>query len=394
MKPAPEQVSGRLSASRMKEGLTLRTRRQPVRGSALAGGARPAGVAQVGVMVSGAMTARSASPRIRPRSRRRPSSACRPHGGALRGWAAPLAVAGRNHPRHDLRRCRPPRHAGHGHVAGPAEPRQHPLRILAPLHGDDYSDDLRQGVRAEDYAAPPAPADQAPPPATAEELLAAAATLTNPPDMAPLSQLLGRLVTLRSSHCPSARSWSAIKSATRHRCLHPGEAARRVAAPLQRHRRFEPGADPAALGCSAAPRTQRHAGAERGECDHRAVARCGVRRRAGVEHPWDGLCLVDMLELPEKIRPLVSDYKMNLSELRISGTLQFHNQDVNTVFDISRAIYECDYDKINTVYGRMQITSELGVVIGAITQSQKLIDHALKLEQNGVRLICVVHWKS
>lgn len=70
-------------------------------------------------------------------------------------------------------------------------------------------------------------------------------------------------------------------------------------------------------------------------------------------------------------------------ELRTSGTLQFHNQDVNTVFDISRAIYECDYDKINTVYGRMQITSELGVVIGAITQSQKLIDHALKLEQNG-----------
>ena len=90
-----------------------------------------------------------------------------------------------------------------------------------------------------------------------------------------------------------------------------------------------------------------------------------------------------MLELPEKIRPLVSDYKMNLIELRTSGTLQFHNQDVNTVFDISRAIYECDYDKINTVYGRMQITSELGVVIGAITQSQKLIDHALKLEQNG-----------
>ena len=40
---------------------------------------------------------------------------------------------------------------------------------------------------------------------------------------------------------------------------------------------------------------------------------------------------------------------MNLIELRTSGTLQFHNQDVHTVFDISRAIYECDYDKINTV---------------------------------------------
>ena len=102
------------------------------------------------------------------------------------------------------------------------------------------------------------------------------------------------------------------------------------------------------------------------------------------ENPWDGpLCLMDMLEVPEKIKPLVADYKMNLLELRTSGSLQFHNQDVNTVFDISRSIYERDYDKINTVYKDRLIASELGVVIGAITQSQELIDHALELEQKG-----------
>ena len=93
------------------------------------------------------------------------------------------------------------------------------------------------------------------------------------------------------------------------------------------------------------------------------------------ENPWDGpLCLMDMLEVPEKIKPLVADYKMNLLELRTSGSLQFHNQDVNTVFDISRSIYERDYNKINTVYKDRLIASELGVVIGAITQSQELID--------------------
>ena len=102
------------------------------------------------------------------------------------------------------------------------------------------------------------------------------------------------------------------------------------------------------------------------------------------ENPWDGpLCLMDMLEVPEKIKPLVADYKMNLIELRTSGSLQFHNQDVNTVFDISRSIYERDYNKINTVYKNMLISSELGVVIGAITQSQELIDHALEVEQKG-----------
>lgn len=102
------------------------------------------------------------------------------------------------------------------------------------------------------------------------------------------------------------------------------------------------------------------------------------------ENPWDGpLCLMDMLEVPEKIKPLVADYKMNLLELRTSGSLQFHNQDVNTVFDISRSIYERNYNKINTVYKDRLIASELGVVIGAITQSQELIDHALELEQKG-----------
>lgn len=102
------------------------------------------------------------------------------------------------------------------------------------------------------------------------------------------------------------------------------------------------------------------------------------------EDPWDGpLCLKDMLEIPDKIKTLVSDYKMNLIELRTSGALKFRDSDVNTVFDVSRSIYERNYGKINTVYKEREISSELGIVIGAITQSQQLIDHALELEQKG-----------
>ena len=102
------------------------------------------------------------------------------------------------------------------------------------------------------------------------------------------------------------------------------------------------------------------------------------------EAPWDGpFCLTDMLEIPERLRPLVSDYKMNLVQLRNSESLHFHNSDVDTVFDISRSIFSRNYDKINTVYKQMNIPAELGVVIGAITESQQLIDHALKSEQEG-----------
>ncbi len=105
------------------------------------------------------------------------------------------------------------------------------------------------------------------------------------------------------------------------------------------------------------------------------------------ENPWDGpLCLMDMLEIPDKIRTLVSDYKMNLIELRTSGALKFHDSDVNTVFDISRSIYERNYGRLNTVYKEREISSELGVVIGAITQSQRLINQALEMEEKGGRM--------
>ena len=50
---------------------------------------------------------------------------------------------------------------------------------------------------------------------------------------------------------------------------------------------------------------------------------------------------------------------------------------------LSRFIYDKRYDKINDMYKEQLIPSELGLVIGAITESQKLIDDAIKLEKEG-----------
>jgi len=46
-----------------------------------------------------------------------------------------------------------------------------------------------------------------------------------------------------------------------------------------------------------------------------------------------------MLEIPEKIKQLVLDYRMNLIQVRTSDSLRFCNSDVNMVFDVSRSIY-------------------------------------------------------
>lgn len=102
------------------------------------------------------------------------------------------------------------------------------------------------------------------------------------------------------------------------------------------------------------------------------------------ENEWDGpFCLTDMLEIPENLKTLVSDYKMHLLQVRTSNFLKFQNTDINTVFDISRSIYNHDYLKINNLYHTQNISSELGMVIGAITESQQLIDHALDSELHG-----------
>ena len=100
------------------------------------------------------------------------------------------------------------------------------------------------------------------------------------------------------------------------------------------------------------------------------------------ENEWDGpFSLKDMLEILEKIKPLVSDYRMNLIQVRSSESLHFSNPDVNTVFDVSRSIYERNYVKIRDVYRDKELPSDLGLVIGAITKSQQLINHALESEQ-------------
>lgn len=105
------------------------------------------------------------------------------------------------------------------------------------------------------------------------------------------------------------------------------------------------------------------------------------------ESEWDGpFSLKDMLEIPEKIEPLVSDYRMNLVQVRSSGELCFSDPDVNMVFDMSRLIYARDYAKIKEIYSDHDIPADLGVVIGAITESQKLINHALELEQRGGKI--------
>ena len=86
--------------------------------------------------------------------------------------------------------------------------------IVAPLHGDDFNDDLRHGVTAADYEISTPVAVAAAPPTTASEFERAARVLTNPPNLAVLGSLLGQLVMARLEPLPERQVLAAIKSAT------------------------------------------------------------------------------------------------------------------------------------------------------------------------------------
>lgn len=51
---------------------------------------------------------------------------------------------------------------------------------------------------------------------------------------------------------------------------------------------------------------------------------------------------------------------------------------MQTVFDVSRNIFKKNYGRIEDIYREQEIDSELGLVIGTITESKELINHALE----------------
>ncbi|MEE1192416.1 MAG: hypothetical protein UHO63_08780 [Blautia sp.] len=93
------------------------------------------------------------------------------------------------------------------------------------------------------------------------------------------------------------------------------------------------------------------------------------------EEPWDGpLCLKDMMvEMPEEIRKIFSDYKMNLVQVQDSGQYVFHNEDVRLVFELSREFFQGDLEKIKEKYKNQDIKQELLMVIGKIIDSSELM---------------------
>ena len=104
------------------------------------------------------------------------------------------------------------------------------------------------------------------------------------------------------------------------------------------------------------------------------------------EKQWDGpYCLKDMIvEMPEEIAAIFSDYKMNLLEVRDSAKYVSNNTDVQCVFEITREAFAGHFDRIREKYGEKELDSELLTVIGQMTGSKELVNMGRNMEVNNM----------
>lgn len=104
------------------------------------------------------------------------------------------------------------------------------------------------------------------------------------------------------------------------------------------------------------------------------------------EKQWDGpYCLKDMIvEMPEEIAAIFSDYKMNLLEVRNSDRYVFNNTDVQSVFEITRDIFAGHFERIQEKYGNKELGSDLLTVIGQMAGAKELIRMSRNREVNNM----------
>ena len=100
------------------------------------------------------------------------------------------------------------------------------------------------------------------------------------------------------------------------------------------------------------------------------------------EKPWDGAqSLKDMIgDMPSEISGVFSDYRMNLLQVRESSQYHFDNEDVQTIFEITRYIYQGEFAKVKKFYGEKTVKSDVGAVIGVMTDSRLIVEEALESE--------------
>ena len=96
------------------------------------------------------------------------------------------------------------------------------------------------------------------------------------------------------------------------------------------------------------------------------------------EMPWDGPGSIKdmMIHMRPEIENIFTDYKMNLVQVRDSDRYKFKNKDVKMVFEITKSIYEENFNNIYDKYNHRNISIEVLRMISVMTDAPYLMNIA------------------
>lgn len=106
------------------------------------------------------------------------------------------------------------------------------------------------------------------------------------------------------------------------------------------------------------------------------------------EMPWDGPVSIKdmMIHMRPEIENIFTDYKMNLVQIRESDRYKFKNKDVKMVFDITKSIYEENFNNIYDKYNHRNISIEVLRMISVMTDAPYLMDIADNNKRGNVNM--------
>ncbi len=81
-----------------------------------------------------------------------------------------------------------------------------------------------------------------------------------------------------------------------------------------------------------------------------------------------------MYDMPDDIRNIFSDYRLNLVQILDSNQYKFYNDDVKAVFNIARSIYAKDMQYIYNEYAGKDVDTYIMKLIAKITSYPRLMD--------------------
>ncbi|MFI3208140.1 MAG: Rpn family recombination-promoting nuclease/putative transposase, partial [Eubacteriales bacterium] len=107
------------------------------------------------------------------------------------------------------------------------------------------------------------------------------------------------------------------------------------------------------------------------------------------EDPWDGpLSLQDMLrDMSAENIYHQTTHNITLLQVRNSDEFQFHNEEIETVFHVSRELFRGNTEGIREEYKNSEISEELISMVGCITGVHHITECAKEGERNMCRAI-------